>query len=72
MAGKATRTEFVSMVAEEISGGIDRALRYWLGRIELELVDRSLTAAERIYAIEQILSEYKGVSAAAQLGCASA
>jgi hypothetical protein len=36
------------MVAEEISSGIDRALQYWLGRIELEVVDRSLSTAERI------------------------
>jgi hypothetical protein len=72
MASKANRAEFVSIVAEELSFGIDRALRYWLGRIELELIDGSLTTAERIYAIEQILREYKDTSATTQLGCASA
>ena len=72
MAGSSTRTDFVSMVAEEISSGIDRALQYWLGRIELEVVDRSLTTAERIAAIEEILTEYKIRSGKAELGCASA
>lgn len=72
MARTASRTEFVSMVAQEISSGIDRALQYWLGRIELEVVDRSLTTAERISAIEQILTEYKIRTGQAQLGCASA
>lgn len=72
MARAATRTEFVDMVAEEISSGIDRGLRYWLGRIELEVLDGSLTSTERLYAIEQILREYKSVAEGAEFGCASA
>jgi hypothetical protein len=72
MAGSSTRTDFVSIVAEEISSGIDRALQYWLGRIELEVVDRSLSIDERIDAIEQILTEYKMRSGKAEFGCASA
>ena len=59
MANHATRHDFVDMVAQEVSSGIGRALDYWLGRIELELIDRSLTASERIDAIEGILQEYK-------------
>jgi len=72
MAGSITRTDFVSIVAGEISSGIDRALQYWLGRIEVEVVDRSLTTAERIDAIEGILTEYKMRSGKAEFGCASA
>lgn len=72
MAGSSTRTDFVSVVAEEISAGIDRALQYWLGRIELEVVDGSLSTAERIDAIEEILTEYKIRSGKAEFGCASA
>lgn len=72
MASRSTRTDFVSMVAEEVSSGIDRALQYWLGRIELEVVDRSLSSAERIEAIEEILTEYKIRSGKAEFGCASA
>jgi hypothetical protein len=72
MASKATRADFVDMVAEEVSSGIDRALRYWLGRIELEVVDGKLSTSERIYAIEQILREYKDATGITPLGCASA
>jgi hypothetical protein len=54
MASRATQTDFVDMVAEEVSSGIDRALGYWLGRMELEVVDRSLTTSQRIDAIENI------------------
>lgn len=59
MASMARTQDLVSAVAEEVSSGIDRALRYWLGRIELEVIDGSLTTAERLFAIEQILHEYK-------------
>lgn len=72
MAGSISRTDFVSVVAQEISSGIDRALQYWLGRIEVEVVDRSLTTDERLDAIEGILTEYKMRSGKAELGCASA
>jgi len=72
MASKATRADFVELVSEEVSSGIDRALRYWLGRIELEVVDRSLSTSERIYAVEQILREYKDAMRITPLGCASA
>jgi hypothetical protein len=59
LASIARTQDLVSAVAEEVSSGIDRALRYWLGRIELEVIDGSLTMAERLFAIEQILHEYK-------------
>lgn len=72
MASTATRADFVSLVAEEISFGINHALDYWLGRIEIELVDAKLTTIERIRAIELILREYKEATGKAQLSCASA
>jgi len=72
MASTATRADFVSLVAEEIASGIDHAMDYWLGRIEMELVDAKLTTIERIHAIELILREYKEATGKAQLSCASA
>jgi hypothetical protein len=72
MASTATGTEFVSMVAEEIVSGIDNAVEYWLGRIEQELTDGSLTTSEQVYAIQRILREYKEVTGKTQIICASA
>lgn len=72
MASTATKADFVRMVAQEVSSGIDRALQYWLGRIEMEVLDRKLTVAQRISAIEQILTEYKLATGQTGLGCASA
>ena len=72
MASAATGTEFVSMVAEEIVSGIDNAVEYWLGRIEQELGDGSLTTSEQVRAIQRILREYKEVTGKTQIICASA
>jgi hypothetical protein len=72
MASIATRADFVSLVAEEIVSGIDHAMDYWLGRIEMELVDTKLTTVERLLAIELILREYKETTGKAQLICGSA
>lgn len=72
MANKATRSDFVEMIAQEISSGIGQALGYWLGRIEVELIDRRLTASQRIDAIEGILQEYEFLSGREEVGCASA
>ncbi len=62
--------EFVNIVAREISSGIDRALGFWLGRIELELVDASFTMAQRLAAIEAIVHEYKQCSGRQELASA--
>ena len=72
MASTTTRTDFVTLVAEEIISGIDHAVEYWLGRIEQELAGGSLTPTERVHAIERVLREYKDISGKTQLTCASA
>ncbi len=73
MINTAAKKDFVSIVANEISSGIDRALAYWLGRIEVELVDRSITTAQREAAIQAILQEYKRCrSSRDEFGMASA
>lgn len=72
MARAATNEDFVLMVAQEVCSGIERGLNYWMGRIELEVMDRSLSTAERIYAIEQILEEYRDAINGTQFGYAPA
>ena len=67
MARAASRADFVNLMAQEISSGIDRALHYWLSRIELEVLDGRLSTAERIYAIEQIIQEYKDATEGVQM-----
>jgi len=72
MSNPANRSDFVSIVAREISSGIDRALTYWLGRIELEVVDQSMTIGERMAAVRGILQEYKQLAGSEEAGQATA
>ena len=72
MSDTGTKTDFVNIVAREISSGIDRALAYWLGRIEIELIDASFTSAQRLAAIDAIVHEYKLARGSEELGLASA
>jgi len=62
MAASVVSPDFITAVAEEMASGINRALRYWLGRIEIEVIDRSLTTGERLSAIQKILEEYKSLT----------
>ena len=60
MASTATATtDFITLVAEEIAAGIDRATEFWLARVEQELTDPSLSCADRIRVVEAVLHEYK-------------
>jgi hypothetical protein len=70
MSHAANNNEFVNLIAGEISSGIDRALGFWLGRIELELIDGSFTIAQRLAAIEAIVHEYKQCSGQEELASA--
>lgn len=72
MSDSGIKSDFVNIVAREISSGIDRALAYWLGRIELELIDASFTTAQRLAAIQAIVHEYKQASGREEIGLASA
>jgi hypothetical protein len=66
------QTDFVNLVSREIVAGIDRAVEYWLARIEQELEDAGMTSIERIHAVENVLREYKNVTGKTNLLCASA
>lgn len=68
----ASKRDFVGIAAHEISSGIERALAYWLGRIEVEMMDRSITTAQREAAIEAIIQEYKQSRSRDECGMASA
>jgi hypothetical protein len=47
------------MIAQEVVSGIDEAVDYWLGRIEQQLVGSSLSAEQRLSAVERVIREYK-------------
>jgi hypothetical protein len=67
-----TPTGLVDLIAQEIACGIDRALGYWLGRVEQELVASGLSPAERLRAIASLLQEYREVTGKYHSRCAQA
>jgi len=64
------QADFVNLVSSEIITGIDRAVGYWLARIEHALEEK--TSVERIHAVENVLREYKKMTGKTDLLCASA
>lgn len=67
-----TQIDVVSLIAEQIASGIEDAVAYWLGRIERELANSSLTANEQLRVIEIIVQEYKETTEKVQFRCAEA
>ena len=66
------QADFVNLVSSEIVTGIDRAVEYWLARIERELENAGMTSIERVHAVENILREYKNLTGKTDPLCASA
>ena len=59
MATVAVAQEFVSIIAEEIASGVDRAVECWMAQIDEALTDLHLTTVGRLNAVTQILANYK-------------
>jgi len=66
------QADFVNLVSSEIVTGIDRAVEYWLARIERELEHAGMTSIERVHAVENVLREYKNLTGKTDPLCASA
>lgn len=66
-----SQTDFVNLVSSEIVTGIDRAVGYWLARIEHELENAAMTSSERVHAVGNVLREYKNVTGKTNLLCAT-
>lgn len=72
MASTSTQSDLVSMIAQEVVSGIDEAVDYWLGRIEQQLVGSSLSAEQRLSAVERVIREYKEATGKLPFCCAHA
>lgn len=72
MATASTKSDLVSMIAQEVVAGIDEALGYWLGRIERELIGRGSSPEQQIRGIELVLREYQEATGKPPFGCAEA
>lgn len=54
--------EIVDVIADEMACGVDRAVEYWMSQIEHALADRELTTLGRVYAIKDVVEQYKALT----------
>jgi predicted nuclease with TOPRIM domain len=51
--------EIIDALANEVGRGVDQAVEYWMLRIEHALNRADLTSLGRLYAVKDIVEEYK-------------
>lgn len=67
MATAAVPREIVDVIADEMAWGVERAVEYWMSRIEHALSDTNLTSLGRLYAVKDVVEQYKGLTGKGEL-----
>jgi hypothetical protein len=67
VATVAVAQEFVSIIAEEIASGVDRAVECWMAQMEEALNDGHLTSPGRLAAVQAVMRQYKEITGKAEL-----
>ena len=67
MATVAVAQEFVSIIAEEIASGVDRAVECWMAQMEEALNDGHLTTPGRLAAVQAVMRQYKEITGKGEL-----
>lgn len=67
MASIAIPTDFVDALAAEIAVSVEQAVECWMSQIEQAVTDPQLTSLGRLYAVYDILDDYKRTTGKSQL-----
>jgi len=67
MSSVSANLDLVSLVAAEMSAGVERAVECWLAQVEHALTDTQLTTLGRLNAVRDILARYKTLTGKTQL-----
>lgn len=59
MATATIPTEFINIVATEMSSGVERAVGYWLAQIDQIALNDTITPSLKLAAIQGVLQHYK-------------
>jgi hypothetical protein len=59
LATVAIPTEFINIVAAEMSSGVERAVEYWLAQIDQIANNDKITPSLKLAAIQGVLLNYK-------------
>ena len=57
----------VRLIVSEVATGVDRAVEHWMARVDQALTDTSLTSLGRLYAVKEIVQDYKNITGKEQL-----
>ncbi len=69
MLTTAVNKEFIKLVASEVASGIEAAVECWIAQIERTLENPHLTTLGRLYAIQEIVANYKHLTGKTELRC---
>jgi hypothetical protein len=67
VASIAIPTDFVDALAAEIAVSVEQAVECWMSQIEQAVSDPQLTSLGRLYAVYDILDDYKRTTGKSQL-----
>jgi hypothetical protein len=67
VASIAIPTDFVDALAAEIAVSVEQAVECWMSQIEQAVTDPQLTSLGRLYAVYDILDDYKRTTGKSQL-----
>lgn len=67
MASTIVQRDFVDLVAQEMSHGVEKAVDCWMSQIEDAATDARLTGLDRLRAVTEILQNYKRLTGKAEL-----
>lgn len=67
MSSVSANLDLVSLLAEEMASGVERAVECWLAQVDHALTDTQLTTLGRLNAVREILDRYKTLTGKTQL-----
>jgi hypothetical protein len=59
LATTASPTDFINIVAAEMSSRVERAVEYWLAQIDQIVTNDKIALARQLIAVQEVLQDYK-------------
>jgi hypothetical protein len=67
LATTALATDFIQIVASEMSSGVERAVEYWLTQIDQILLNDKITTLGKLTAVQGVLRNYERLTGKSHL-----
>jgi hypothetical protein len=67
LATTAISADFIQIVADEMSAGVERAVEYWLTQIDQIVTNDKITALGKLTAVQGVLRNYERLTGKSHL-----